>query len=204
MIPNLDKKDAKIDKVAKKVMKDGKLITELIENLKLKNETIRYNSHKILVLVTEQKPKLVYPYWDILENMLEAKNTYWRSSAAHLIANLTLVDSENKFEKIFEEYYDMLNDSIIIAANLTGYSGKIAKAKPNLQEKITKKLLDIDKTKQKHKDLMKYGAIQAFNEYFEDINDKKRIIEFVKETLNGDSPKTKKIAIEFLNKWDKN
>ena len=61
MIPNLDKKDAKIDLIAKKVMKDGKLITELIDNLRIKNETIRYNSHKILVEITEQKPKLVFP-----------------------------------------------------------------------------------------------------------------------------------------------
>ncbi len=204
MIPNLDKKDADIEEIAKKAMRDGKLISKLIENLRIKNEIIRYNSHKILVVITEEKPKLVYPYWDVLENMLEGKSTYWRSSAAHLIANLTPVDSKNKFEKIFDKYYDMLNDSIIIAANLTAYSGKIAKAKPNLQEKITNKLLDIDKTEQKHKDLMKAGAIQSFDEYYNDIKDKKRILKFVKETLSGDSAKTKKIAKEFLEKWDKN
>ncbi len=203
MILGLNNKNVNIKTIIDKALKDEKLISELIENLKLKDETIRYNSFKVLLQITEQKPKLLYPHWDFLEKMLEAKNTYWRSSAAHLIANLTSVDSENKFEKIFEKYYDMLNDSIIIAANLTAYSGKIAKAKPKLRERITAKLLNIDETKQKHKDLMKAGAIQSFDSYFEDIRDKKAIIDFVKKTLSGDSPKTKMIAQEFLEKWDK-
>lgn len=204
MIPNLDKKDVKIDLIAKKVEGDEKSLAELVENLKLKDEVKRYNSYKVLLHVSEQKPKLLYPHWDYLEAMLDAKNTYWRSSAAHLIANLTPVDTDKKFDRIIDKYYDLLNDSIIIAVNLTAYSGKIAKAKPNLQEKITEKLLNIDKTKQKHKDLMKAGAIQSFDEYFEEIKNKNEIIEFVKQTLNGDSPKTKKIAKEFLEKWINN
>lgn len=203
MITELKNKDANIEKIAIKAIKDPKFIKELVENLQSKEENVRYNCHKILVEITKEKPELIYPYWYIFQNMLDAKNTYWRSSATHLIANLTTVDIENKFERIFESYYEKLNDSIIIAANLTGYSGKIAKAKSGLRDKITDKLLNIDKTNQKHKDLMKAGAIQAFDEYFEEIGgkDKKRILEFVKKASTGDSPKTKKVATEFLKKW---
>lgn len=202
MISELKDKNADVEKIAKKAIKNGKLIPELIENLKIKDETIRHNSHKTLVIVTEQKPELVYRYWNFLEDMLEGKNTYWRLSAAKIISNLTLADVENKFDRIFDEYYDLLNDSIIIAANITAYSGKIAKAKPHLEDKITNILLKIDKTEQKHKGLMSAGVIDTFDKIFKESKNKKKILKFVKKQLNCDSPKTRKIAEEFLKKWE--
>ncbi len=113
------------------------------------------------------------------------------------------VDIQNKFDMIFDTYFDLLNDSVIVAGHVTANSGKIAKAKPQLQTKITNKLLSIDETKQKHKDLIKAGAIESFSAYFEESPDKKRIINFVKQQLHCDSPKTRKTAKEFLTKWNK-
>ena len=90
---------------------------------------------------------------------------------------------------------------MIVAGHLAANSGKIAKAKPELQVKITNKLLNIDKTNQKHKDLVKAGAIEAFDKYFEEAKNKNKILEFVKDQLNSKSPKTRKTAKEFLKKW---
>lgn len=199
----LDKKEADIKSIAKKALKDDNMLSELLENLKSQDETVRYNSYKILLHITEEKPEVLYPSWDFLQDMLDSKNTYWRSSAAKLIANLTVVDSKNKFDKIFDRYYDLLNDSVILAAGITADSGKIALAKPKLQDKITNKLFSIDSTKQKHKDLIKAGAIDAFDKYFEKAKNKKKIINFVRKQLNCESPKTRKRAKEFLNKWKK-
>ena len=80
VIAELEKKDANIQKIVKKAQKDGKLLVELVENLKTKNENVRYNSFKVLVQITEQKPELLNPYWDFLEEMLDAKNTFWLQS----------------------------------------------------------------------------------------------------------------------------
>ena len=80
-------------------------------------------------------------------------------------------------------------------------SGKIARAKPALRAKITERLLSIDKTGQKHKDLIKAGAIESFGEYFGDSEDKEKILVFVRQQLNGESPKTCKIAKQFLERW---
>jgi len=200
---DLRKKEADVKSIAKNALKDDDLLSALVENLKSQEETVRYNSYKVLLQITEKKPEVLYSSWDFLEDMLDAKNTYWRSSSARLLGNLTAVDSKNKFEKIFDKYYDMLNDSVIIAASITANSGKIAKAKPKLQSKITNKLLNIDKTNQKHKDLIKAGAIESFDEYFEEAKDKKKILIFVKEQLDCESPKTRKKAKEFLKKWKK-
>jgi len=202
---NLNNKNINIKAVAKKALKDDKLLAELLENLHSKNEMIRYNSHKVLFLITEEQPKALYSKWDYLVEFLDSDNTYHKLSSVHLLANLTKVDKNNKFEKIFEKYYSLLNDkSFITAAYVCGTSGKIAKAKPKLQTKITNMLLNINKThhEQERKDLVKASIIEAFEKYFEQSRSKKRIVDFAKKQLNCQSPKTRKKAKEFLARID--
>jgi len=76
--------------------------------------------------------------------------------------------------------------------------------KPQLEADITTKLLNIDKTHYdpERKDLIKGYAIEAFNEYFDEATNKEKIIEFVKQQLNAQSPKTRKLAQSFLHKWE--
>ena len=203
MLTDLSNKSVNIESVAKSALKDEKVLSELLEGILSKKETIRFNSYKVLLFLSGKHPKVVYPKWDFFAGLIDSDNTYLKFIAVNIIANLVRFDTENKFEKIFAKYYNLLNDSVVVAGHITANSGKIAKAKPELQIKITNKLLNIDKTNQKHKDLIKAGAIESFGEYFERSKDKKKIIEFVKAQLNCESPKTRKIAKEFLRKWDK-
>ena len=98
---DLNNKKLDIETAAKIALKDKKLREELLENLWSKNETLRYNSHKILFAVTEQKPELLYPKFDDLVKFLDSDNTYHKLSAVLLLGNLTKADKDNKFEKIF-------------------------------------------------------------------------------------------------------
>ena len=200
---NLNKKNIDIKAVAKKALNDDKLLAELLDNLRSKNETIRYNSHKVLFCISEEQPQTLYSKWDYFVKFLNSDNTYHKLSAVHLLANLSKVDKNNKFEKVFDRFYGLLNDkSFITAAYLAGASRKIAKAKPKLQTRITNRLLSIDKThhEQERKDLVKTYIIEAFEEYFDQTKNKKRIIEFVKKQLNCKSPKTRKAAKDFLKR----
>jgi len=92
---------------------------------------------------------------------------------------------------------------VVTANYLAEVSGKIAKAKPELQTKITNKLLSIDETHHdpERRDLIKSYVIESFSEYFEEAGNKAEIIEFVEKQLDCISPKTRKIAKEFLKKW---
>jgi len=69
--------------------------------------------------------------------------------------------------------------------------------------KITDILLNINGTNQKHKGLVKGDAIEAFDQYFEEAKNKEMILKFVREQLNCESPRTRKIAKQFLLKWEK-
>ena len=185
-------------------MQDEKILSELLDNLKIKDETIRYNSSKVLNLLSQKNPGVLYPQWDYFVELLLSDHTYWKLSVIPVIANLTGVDTENKFNAVFDKYFGLLNDkSMITAVWIAANSGKIARAKPELQTRITDTLLTIDRTHHdpERKDLIKGGAIESFDEYFEETKDKKKILEFVREQLECMSPKTKKLAKDFLVKW---
>jgi hypothetical protein len=206
MPANLNNKNINIEAVTKKALKDDKLLAELLDNLWSKNETIRYNSHKVLCLISQEHPRILYPQWDYFAQFLKSDNTYHKLSAIHILANLIKADTRGKFEKMFDRFYGLLDDkSFITAAYLAGASGKIARAKPQLQAKITNRLLSIDKThhQQERKDLVKASIIEAFEEYFEQTRDKKKILEFVEKQLNCESPKTRKIAKEFMKRLNR-
>ena len=200
---DLNNKNINIKAVAKKAVKNDELMATLLDSLWSKNETIRYNCHKVLFLLTQEQPQTLYSKWDYFEEFLESDNTYHKLSAVLLLANLTQIDKDNKFERLFDRYYDLLDDnSFITAAYVAGASGKIARATPRIRTRITNRLLNIDRTHhgQERKDLVKASIIGAFEEYFDQTRNKKRIFDFVQKQLSCKSPKARKAAKEFLKR----
>lgn len=206
MILDLNDKNMNVENMAEKALGNERILSELLDNLKIKEETVRYNSSKVLNLISLKNPEVLYPQWDYFVELLLSGHTYWKLSVIPVIANLTGVDTENKFDDVFDKFFGLLNDkSMITAAWIAANSGKIAKAKPDLQTRITGTLLSIDMTHHdpERKDLIKGSAIESFEEYFEQAIDKKKILEFVKKQLECKSPKTRKLAKDFLEKWGK-
>jgi hypothetical protein len=107
-------------------------------------------------------------------------------------------------QHLFDKLYSLLDDeSMITAANLIGVSAIIAKAKPELQTRITNKLLSIDRTHHgsECKNVLKGHAIVALDTYFKDSKDKKRILDFMRVELKNTRPSTRGKAEKFLKKW---
>ena len=206
MLTELSSKSINIKDVAKKALEDKAALSELLEGVLSKKEKIRFNCFKVLLFISEKHPKVLYPQWDFFADLLTSPNTYFKYIAIYIIANLTRRDPKNRFEKIFNKYYGLLDDeSVIPPSHVAANSAKIAKAKPELQTKITNRLLRIDKThhQPERKDLIKGYVIEAFSELFQGAKNKKRMLQFVREQLKSKSPRTKKKAKEFLRKWEK-
>ncbi|MFC1914835.1 hypothetical protein ACFLWK_01100 [Chloroflexota bacterium] len=204
MLPEMNDRNVDIEDVARKALKDAALLAELLDGLKSKKETLRYNCSKVLTLISEESGEVLYPRWDYFVGLLSRDNTYWKISALLIIANLTRVDTENRFEKMFDKYYQLLDDrSMVTAIYAASSSGRIVRAKPELETRITGELLNIDQTHHRpgRKDLVKAGAIEAFREYFASARDRDGIIRFVRQQLDSESPKTRKLAAEFLKEW---
>jgi hypothetical protein len=198
-----NEKDPDLTEAIQLATTEGQILKEILKGIVSKQELYRYNCFKVLLQISEKEPMLLYPEWDYFVELMGSENSYHRSASLRLIANLTSVDTERRFDNIFDQYFDLLDDESVIAARyLAGSAGIIAKSKPYLQARITERLLDIDNThhKEGRKDLIKGDIIQTFEGFFEESHHKEEILAFVAEQLESSSPKTRKAATAFLKK----
>ena len=203
MISGLLKKDINPKTYANKVIENPDKVSQYLDGLLSKNETYRYNCFKIISIVSEKKPNIIYPHWDFFKNHLKSENNYHKMSAVTIIANLTAVDKEDRFKKIFNEYFENLkSEKTIVPIYIVKSSGKIVSFKPEFEDKITELLLDIENIHPgKQIELLKSAVIESFSELFEKTQKRNKIVSFVKRQLKSESPKTRKAAKDFINKW---
>jgi len=127
-----------------KVKQDFNLIPFLISSVDSSKAAVRYGCAKVLMDFSEEFPEQLYPHIQSFIKLLDSKYRILKWNAFAIIANLTSVDAEKKFDEIFEKYYSFLeNDYMVTVANVVGNSDKIAQAKPYLIPKITNELLKI-------------------------------------------------------------
>lgn len=116
----------------------------LIEWLTLKEDSHRYQTF-LLLQNRSQFCDDVYPYWDIFRGKLKSDNSYHRSIGLILLAENVKWDNENKMEDTIDEYLMILNDEKPITVRQCIQAlAKIVAKKPNLNEKISSKLIAYD------------------------------------------------------------
>lgn len=203
MIDGLDKKDINFDFYTNQLVKDKNLISEYLNGLTSKNFTYLENCFNVLRIISEKNPDFLYPHWDFFINHIKSNNNYHKTAAIIIISNLTSVDKEKRFESIFDEFYDNLkSEKTIVPIYLIKQSGKIVNNKPNLEERITNILLNIDYIHPGRQiELVKSAVIESFSQYYAKIKNKEDIINFVEKQLNSDSSKIRKTAKEFLHQY---
>ena len=209
LLQKLGDKSLTKEQLLEKVRHNYDLIPELLSGISSSKPTIRYGCGKILMDLSEEKPEQLYPYMDFFINLLESKHRILTWNAIIIIANLTKIDKENKFDTIFEKYYSFLdNEYMVTVANVVGNSGKIALAKPHLTQKITDKLLTVEHISttphlsEECKRVITEHAIKSFDMFFPQIKQKDKVISFVKKHLKSSRKTLRTESENFLKKWD--
>lgn len=187
---------------------DTSLIPLLLNGLNSSKAAIRYGLAKVLMDFSKDDPQKLYPHLDIFIKLLDSKYRILIWNALAIIANLTRVDSEKKFDSLFEKYYSLLkNEYMVTVANVVGNSITIAKARPDLIQNITKKLLTIqDLSLTPHlteecKKVISQETINFFDLFYDKIDNKDDVKIFVKACQNSSRIKLRTIAEKFLEKW---
>ena len=200
------KKKNKAEALAKRVIRNPISLSELLEGIYSEKAAIKFKSAKILRIISEERPELLYPKWDFFEKLLDSENNIIKWNAMDVIANLTRVDSRNMFDKIFRKFYGMLYEgSLITAAHVVGNSWKIAKAKPGLGSRITSELLKVEKIPlptEECMNILKGHAILSFSEYFGQIKEKGKVKSFARRELKNSRNATRAKAEKFLKKFE--
>ncbi len=196
-------KNVDINKYVQMITVDAQLRDKIVHMmLSDRNIMVYYHSYYIIGKASEERPDLFYNYWGDFVSLLDHRNSYHRNFGLTLIANLTKVDKENKFLQIFDNYFKCINDAkFMTASKCIQNTAKILANKEKIRKPIINILLDVDNQcdfPEKQKALLKSSIIDVFDKIYNEIDDKKRIKEFVKAELNSISPKTKKTAKNFI------
>ena len=195
---------------------DVKKFTSLvIEDVQAREEVVRlvlnhphimvyYHCYYILDQATLERPDLFYTYWDDFVPLLEHRNSYHRDISLTLLANLTRVDEQSRFELIFDRYFAHLHDvKFMTAVNCVQNSQKIMRFKPDLVSHIVPLLLDTDTLTVyplRQKELMKSFILPILDENFDILSAAKGVLEFMSSCTTSTSPKTKTAASNLLKK----
>jgi len=203
----LDKRMTK-EELLTRVKQDFSLTPLLLKGVDHPKAAIRYGCSKVLMDLSEEHPEKLYPHFDFFVSLLDSKYRILTWNALAIVANLTRVDTDKKFDAVFDKYYSFLgNDYMVTVANVVGNSSKIALAKPYLIPKITDELLkaqDISTTPhltEECKRVIAQQAIKTLDLFFDRIDQKERVISFVKLHLDSPRKKLRTAAEKFLKKW---
>ena len=209
LLQKLENKTMTKQQLLEKVKQNYDLIPEILGGISSSKPAIRYGCAKVLMDLSEEEPEKLYPHMDFFINLLESKYRILTWNAIIIIANLTKVDTEKKFDSIFDKYYSYLDDEYMVTvANVVGNSGKIALAKPYLTQKITDKLLKVENISitphlsEECKRVITEHAIKTFDMFFPQIEQKDKVISFVKKHLNSSRKSLRTESEKFLKKWD--
>ena len=209
LIQKLENKTMTKQQLYKKVKQNYGLIPEILGGISSSKPAIRYGCAKVLMDLSEEEPEQLYPHMDFFINLLESRYRILTWNAIIIISNLTKVDTEKKFDSIFNKYYSYLDDEYMVTvANVVGNSGKIALAKPYLTQKITDKLLKVENISitphlsEECKRVITQHAIKTFDTFFPQIEQKDKVISFVKKHINSSRESLRTESEKFVKKWD--
>jgi len=204
LLQEIGRKEADKEEITNRVIKKPGLLSEIFEGLSSDKARIKYGCAKILRITSEKEPKILYPRCDFFVGLLDSDSTFLKWDAIHILANLAAVDSEDKFEGIFDKYFAPIPGPVLItAANVIGGAARIALAKPKLTEKIGKELLKVEKAEYQTiecRNIALGHVIKSFDQFFDQIKNKEPVVELIKKQLENTRNGTRKRAELFVRK----
>jgi predicted house-cleaning noncanonical NTP pyrophosphatase (MazG superfamily) len=208
LLHKLGSKSLTKNELLQKVRENPDLLPEVLSGFSSSKAAIRYGCAKVLMDLSHEQPERLYPYMDSFIGLLDSKYRILVWNAMATMANLAKVDRDRKFDAAFNRYYSFLNDEYMVTvANIVGNSGKIALAKPYLVQRITSELLKVEKISttphltDECKRVITEKAIESFDMFFDKIEDRAKVVSFVKRHLNSSRKSLRAKAGNFLKKW---
>jgi hypothetical protein len=98
------KKGANIEKIVQRVVREPHLLQEAFDGLAADKVKVKYGCLKLLRLLSETKPDILYPEIGRLFLLFDSENNIFKWGAIIIIGNLAAVDSERKIDEALDRY----------------------------------------------------------------------------------------------------
>lgn len=172
------------------------------QNLSSSNPKVKFGFAKKLLAISQKNPQALYPYLNFFVSQLNNENQIIKWIAIQIIGNLSKVDKANKIDRLINKLVGLLNKGELITCNNAIIAlGEIASNKPNQLEKITSALLQVEHYRYPTKECRNIAMGKVMLEvcgFYDNLKNKKPVIDFVKRQTNNSRNATRKKAREFL------
>ncbi|MDD2427435.1 MAG: hypothetical protein PHV73_05010 [Eubacteriales bacterium] len=188
------------------------MIGVILEFMREDKGSSKFYCDKLIRRISETNPALLYPYFDEISRLLDSNNNFIKWGAIRTVANLIPVDTEQRFGKIYNKYFDMINSaSMISASNVIENVWKIVQALPEKENDISSRLFHVtDNTylnkgepSPECKNIVIGKVIDSFDRYFAISENQGKMLEFAHAQTSNSRKSTAKKAAAFVRKHSK-
>jgi hypothetical protein len=190
--------------LARKTMENPRLLSGIIEGLNAEAARVKFGCAKALRILSEQRPDLLYPQFDFFVRLLGHKNKIFQWDGAFVLSQLARLDAEDKFAAVFDKYFAPIPGPVMItAANAIRGGARIARARPEMADRIATEVLKVAKARYQTAECRNVAighVVLALGEFLDLIRDPAPATRFVRRQLHNSRPATRKKAERFLKR----
>ena len=200
----LARKNVNIERLAAEVIRRPEWLGAILSGLGADTARVRFGSAKVLKIVSERGPEVLYPKIGFFIDLLDTDNRIIRWNAILIIGNLAAVDSKRKIDKILDRYLDPIpGPELVTAVNTVRGAVAIALAKPDLADRNVDEIMKVEKGRYKTaecRNVVLGHAIDALDRLFDLTKLKEHVASFVKRQLRSPRNATRKRAERFVKR----
>jgi hypothetical protein len=203
------KKKPDLRTMVDQVIADPSILAILFQIIRGDKSSLKFFCDKIIRSVSEQQPRLVYPYFKIVAGLIDSPNNFIKWGAILTLANLLTVDDEHQFDAVYEHLLALIDsDSMITAANAASCAEKIILKYPEREPDVTRRLLKVSgntylykgELSPECKNIMIGHVLDCFDSYFASSALQDKMLEFAASQCDNTRKKVARNAEAFLTK----
>ncbi len=188
--------------LASKAILKPSLLPDITRGLEADKPRVKYGCAKALRLISEQRPDVLYPHFGFFAGLLDHQNKILQWDAAFVLSQLARADAQDEFTAIFEKYFSPISGPVMIsAANAIQGGARVARAKPELANRIAAEILKVARARYQTPECRNVAighAITALGEMLPLLSDAAAVVRFVRRQTRNPRPATRKRAERFL------
>jgi hypothetical protein len=201
----LDRRKVDTERLASDVIKHPELLPEILEGLDADKASVRFGCAKVLRIVSEREPSVLYPDLKFFFGLLDSDNQIIKWNGILIIGNLAAVDARGKISRSLDRYLEPISGpDLITAANVVTGAANIAAAKPRLTDRVVDAILKVDRARYRTRQCRMVAAghaIEALDRLYDKTKRKTQVKRFVNKQLRSSRRATRKKAERFAKRW---
>lgn len=205
LLRRLTRRKINAEKLAAEVIKHPGMLPEFLGGLGADTAAVKFGCAKVLRIVSEREPAVLYPDIKRFCDLLESDNQIIKWNAILIIGNLACVDAKGKINRILRNYLAPIpGPDLITAVNVVAGATKVALAKPRLTDRVVDELLKVARARYRTRECRNVATghvIEALDQLYGQTKKKETVARFIKRQCKNPRNATRKKAEKFVKRW---